>query len=159
MRMHKDVISGSVILLLCAVGAAGTSQLPPPLAGEWAGPSTMPWITLAATAFCGLLLVLGGLLRRPRQDAGFNIDVKVLAFFAFWVCYMGAMVWLGGLISNLSWISIPHNGGFVLATLLFLLVALVVLGRRRCLEILGVAVGTTGILALAFGVFFQVLLP
>ena len=43
--------------------------------------------------------------------------------------------------------------------LLFLLVALPVLGRRKPLEIICVAVGTTGILVLAFGGFFQILLP
>ena len=53
----------------------------------------------------------------------------------------------------------PHNGGFIVATLLFLLVALPVLGRRKPLEIICVAVGTTGILVLAFGGFFQILLP
>ena len=38
-------------------------------------------------------------------------------------------------------------------------VALPVLGRRKPLEIICVAVGTTGILVLAFGGFFQILLP
>lgn len=77
----------------------------------------------------------------------------------FWVCYMAAMVWLGDLISGMNRLGMPHNGGFIVATLLFLLVALPVLGRRKPLEIICVAVGTTGILVLAFGGFFQILLP
>lgn len=151
MRIHKDVISGIVILLFCAVGALSTSQLPPPSAEEWAGPSTLPYITLGATALCGVLLVITGIARRnaDRASRSFNLDPKVLAFYVFWVCYMAAMVWLG----------MPHNGGFIVATLLFLLVALPVLGRRKPLEIICVAVGTTGILVLAFGGFFQILLP
>ena len=99
MRIHKDVISGSSSLLFCAVGALSTSQLPPPSAGEWAGPSTLPYITLGATTLCGILLVITGIARRHADKASrsFNLDPKVLAFYVFWVCYM-AMVWLGDLI-------------------------------------------------------------
>ena len=53
----------------------------------------------------------------------------------------------------------PYNGGFAVATTLFLLVALPLLGRRRPVEILGVALGVTGILILVFSVFFKVQLP
>ena len=161
MRIHKDVISGIVILLFCAVGTLSTSQLPPPSAEEWAGPSTLPYITLGATALCGVLLVITGIARRnaDRASRSFNLDPKVLAFYVFWVCYMAAMVWLGDLISGTNRLGMPHNGGFIVATLLFLLVALPVLGRRKPLEIICVAVGTTGILVLAFGGFFQILLP
>lgn len=126
MRIHKDVISGIVILLFCAVGALSTSQLPPPSAEEWAGPSTLPYITLGATALCGVLLVITGIARRNADKASrsFNLDPKVLAFYVFWVCYMAAMVWLGDLISGMNRLGMPHNGGFIVATLLFLLVAL-----------------------------------
>ena len=104
MRIHKDVISGIVILLFCAVGALSTSQLPPPSAEEWAGPSTLPYITLGATALCGVLLVITGIARRnaDRASRSFNLDPKVLAFYVFWVCYMAAMVWLGDLISGMN---------------------------------------------------------
>lgn len=113
MRIHKDVISGIVILLFCAVGALSTSQLPPPSAEEWAGPSTLPYITLGATALCGALLVITGIARRNADKASrsFNIDPKVLAFYVFWVCYMAAMVWLGDLISGMNRLGMPHNGG------------------------------------------------
>lgn len=125
------------------------------------GPSTLPYITLGATTLCGILLVITGIARRHADKASrsFNLEPKVLAFYVFWVCYMAAMVWLGDLISGLTWLGMPHNGGFIVATLLFLLVALPVLGRRKPLEIICVAVGTTGILVLAFGGFFQILLP
>ena len=161
MRIHKDVISGLVILLFCGIGALSTSQLPPPSAGEWAGPSTMPAITLAVTALCGILLILEDLLRRKAdaRSGSFNINGKVLAFYAFFVLYMLGMVCIGRLLGGVPWLGLPHNGGFIVATLFFLLIALPVLGRRKPLEIISVAVVTTGVLVIAFGCFFQILLP
>ena len=92
-------------------------------------------------------------------DASFNFCGKSLLFFAFYIVYMIGMVSLGTWLSGLDGGLFAWGGGFVVSTILFLLISLPVLGRKRPLEILGVAVITTGVLAVSFGGFFKILLP
>ena len=157
MPIPNDVISGGAVLGLCAVGAMGASGLPPGAGSEWAGPGTLPWCSLAAMAFFGICLIVTGLIR--RSATGFDISPKACAFFAFWVGYMVLMTWLGQWLSHQDFVDIPHNGGFAIATTLFLLVALPLLGRRRPLEILCVAFGASAVLTIVFSGFFKVQLP
>lgn len=159
MRIPNDVLNGAAVLLLCAVGAVSAAGLPAPSADEWAGPSTLPFFSLGATAVLGMILIVQGVARRATAARGFGISPKVCAFFALWVGYMVLMTVLGRWLAWQDVISVPYNGGFAVATTLFLLVALPLLGRRRPVEILGVALGVTGILILVFSVFFKVQLP
>ncbi|RRD70699.1 MULTISPECIES: tripartite tricarboxylate transporter TctB family protein [unclassified Desulfovibrio] len=162
MKIHRDIISGTIVLFFCVVGASSTSQLPTPSTGEWVGPSTLPYIALLSTTLCGIFLVIkGAVCRNAAYSAPYlpNLDPKALGFYAFWVCYMVAMICVGDLVASLDWLNMPHNGGFIVSTFLFLLVALPLLGRRKPLEIAGIAAGSTAALVLTFSGFFQVLLP
>lgn len=160
MSYHKDAISGLIILVLCLLGSFSVAELPDPAAGELVGTASLPKAALIALAVCGCIQLYRGLRGAGKgADASFNFCGKSLLFFAFYIMYMIGMVSLGTWLSGLGGGLFAWGGGFVVSTILFLLISLPVLGRKRPLEILGVAVITTGVLAVSFGGFFKILLP
>ena len=160
MALHKDLISGLALILLSAGGGLSVAQLPDPDANELIGTASLPKGALIALAVCGVILIIQGYCRRAdKEGTSYNINLKAVAFFAFYVLYMIAMVWVGDFLSSASWIDLPYNGGFVITTILYLLAALPLLGRRKPVEIVAVAVLTTGLLAVVFAGFFNILLP
>ena len=162
MVLHKDLISGLALLLLSAGGGLSVAQLPDPDATDLIGTASLPKAALIALTVCGILLIIQGYFKRSDSDKeGFlyNINFKAITFFAFYGTYLIAMVWLGDILSNATWLNFPHNGGFVIATILYLLISLPVLGRKKLLEIIATAVLTTGLLTLVFAGFFNILLP
>ena len=83
----------------------------------------------------------------------------ILAFIGLFYLYLVTLTGLGELFLNMENPPFQANGAFSISTFLFLLIALPLLGRRKPIEILSVAVLTTAVLVFAFGWFFQVLLP
>lgn len=160
MSFHKDVISGCFILFLCCIGAYSVMQLPSTETGQLVGPATLPKISLFALAICAIILILRGLFKdKTQEEAKYNFCIKSIGFYLFYLLYLIAMVKIGSYILSQNWIRIPFGGGFVISTLVFLLIALPVLGRKKPLEIISIAVITTTILLIAFGIFFKILLP
>lgn len=161
MKNPNDVISGLVLLALCAVGAYSVHTLPSPTPPEVVGPAMVPTLALIAMAFCGLVLIIQGLVRGPQSSHRDNPGavLKVLGYFGFFVLYLAGMVGLGELLADQSWFPWPHNGGFTIGTVLFLFISLRLLGRRSLPETGCVAVLTTAALLAAFGFFFHILLP
>ena len=160
MRFHKDAISGIVILILCFLGSLSVSTLPSPGEGELVGTASLPKAALFALAVCGAILVYRGIKQSKKDSSSrYNISTKALLFFLFYLFYMIVMTNLKGIIENISGTIIPVGTGFLIATVLFLLIALPILGRRKPVEILSVAVITGCVLTFTFAHFFQVLLP
>ena len=156
----NDILSGVVILCLCAGGWYGVSTSTHD-SGELVGSAALPTLALAGMALCALILIVRGLVSgKPGKDWGERKAVRnVLLFFGFFVSYLAGMTFLGDYLAMQEWFPWPHNGGFTIMTFLFLLLALPLLGRRNRIEIASVALLTTGILLYAFGHFFQIMLP
>lgn len=160
MNFHKDVISGCFILFLCCIGAYSVMQLPATEEGQFVGPATLPKVSLFALAVCAIILMVRGFYKsKTQEEAKYNFCVKSIGFYFFYLFYLIVMVKLGSYFITQNWIRIPFGGGFVFSTLLFLLIGLPILGRRNKLEIISIAVITTSILVVTFGVFFKILLP
>ena len=161
MKNLNDIFSGAVLLCLCAVGAYEVSVSIAPPDGEVVGAGALPTLALGGMALCGVFLILRGLLKNGpgRSWGNRSAVIKTLSFFGFFVIYLSGMIWLGDWLAAQQWFPWPYNGGFTIATFLFLLVSLPLLGRRNPVEILGVAALTTGALLYAFGYFFQIMLP
>lgn len=161
MKNCNDVVSGLVLLALCSVGAYSVKSLPGPTPPEVVGPALLPSLALIATAGCGIILCIQGLCRAPSEPpwGDGKIIFKVFSYFCLFAAYLASMVSIGEFLTAQKDFPWPHNSGFTVATVLFLLISLRVLGRRRPLELLSVAVLTTAALLLAFGTFFQILLP
>ena len=108
-----------------------------------------------------LVLIVQGFRRSPVKVYWPESKVfkKILAFIGLFYLYLVTLTGLGELFLNMENPPFQTNGAFSISTFLFLLIALPLLGRRKPIEILSVAVLTTAVLVSAFGWFFQVLLP
>ena len=161
MKNPSDVISGLVLLGLCAIGAVSTAALPPPIQTEAVGPAYLPTATLLIVSLCAVLLIVFGMRNRPQKNLwGDRRAVgKALAFFVFYVVYLAALCHLGPLLYDIDDFPFRHSVGFAVTNTLFLYVACRCLGRTSKLELVLVPVITTVSLVLVFSVFFKVLLP
>lgn len=161
MSLHKDLLSGVVILILCCLCAMSVAQLPDPDVNEAVGPASLPKISLIALAICGIIQVVRGLRKGGHaEDAKYNFCGKSVLFYLFYIVYMIAMVMIGDLFIAMNWVRvIPYAGGFAISTVLFLVISFKVLGRKRLIEILSVSFITTAVLAVSFGGFFKIILP
>ena len=150
MKSPTDVVSGFILLGLCGVGAYSVATLPDAGGMEHVGPGAFP---------AGILVQ--GFRRSPVKVYWPESKVfkKILAFIGLFYLYLVTLTGLGELFLNMENPPFQANGAFSISTFLFLLIALPLLGRRKPIEILSVAVLTTAVLVFAFGWFFQVLLP
>lgn len=161
MSLHKDAISGIVLLILCILGAISVSQIPDPDANEIVGPATLPKISLIALAVCGIIQIARGMRKGSKTDgASYGFCWKSIAFYGFYLMYMIAMVLIGDFIIEKNFVKyIPYAGGFVISTILFLIASFYMLGRKKPVEIICVTLITTAVLAISFGGFFKIILP
>lgn len=161
MKNSTDAVSGLVLLALCAVGACSVKSLPGPTPPEVVGPALVPSLALIATAACGILLFVQALCRASSSPPWGDCKTicKVFGYFCLFAAYLASMVSIGEFLTAQQDFPWPHNSGFTVGTVLFLLISLWALGRRRPLELFAVAVLTTAALVFAFGTFFQILLP
>lgn len=160
MKSITDVVSGCILLILCAVGAYSVGTLPADSV-ESVGPAGVPKAVLIITAVLSALLILKGLRDAPikRYWPEAPILKKVLLFIGLFYCYLYSLTWVGGIFFEME--NPPFSSGcaFSICTFSFLLLALPLLGRRKPLEIFLVALLTTATLVVSFGSFFKVMLP
>jgi uncharacterized membrane protein len=161
MKNPSEVITGLVLLGLCAIGAVSTAQLPPPIQTEAVGPAYLPTAALTVIAFCALLLIIFGIRNRPARNlTGDKKAVfKALAFFVFYLIYLVALCHLGPALYDIDGFPFRHSVGFAVTNVIFLYIAFRWLGRTSRLELLLVSTGSTALLVLVFSVFFKVFLP
>lgn len=161
MRSITDVVSGIVLLGLCGLGAYSVGALPDEAGMEQMGPAAFPRMILVCLAVLSATLLAQGLLRAPRRSYWPEARTlrTVLLFIGLFYLYLITLTELGDLFAAMDNPPFTANGGFSISTFLFLLLALPLLGRRKPVEILSVAVLTTAVLVFVFSWFFQVLLP
>lgn len=161
MKSVTDVASGVVLLGLCALGAYSVGMLPEEGGLDQIGPGAFPRMILICLAVLSCVLLVQGFLRAPlkRYWPEAKTFRKILLFIGLFYFYLLTLVELGDFFAGMDNPPFEANGGFSVSTFLFLLIALPLLGRRRPVEILSVAVLTTAILVFVFSWFFQVLLP
>lgn len=161
MKSPTDVVSGLILLGLCAVGAYSVSLLPPAGSTENVGPAGVPKAVLVILAVLSCVLLIKGLRQKPlkRYWPEPHVFKKVLLFLGLFYLYLITLTGLGDLFAAMENPPFTSGGAFGVSTFLFLLFALPLLGRRKPLEIVLVAVLTTSALLTAFGWFFQVMLP
>ena len=161
MKSPTDVVSGFILLGLCGVGAYSVATLPDAGGREHVGPGAFTAGILVLLTALSLVLIVQGFRRSPVKVDWPESKVfkKILVFIGLFYLYLVTLTGLGELFLNMENPPFQANGAFSISTFLFLLIALPLLGRRKPIEILSVAVLTTAVLVFAFGWFFQVLLP
>ena len=161
MKSPTDVVSGFILLGLCAVGAYSVSLLPAAGSTENVGPGGVPRAVLVILAVLSCILIVKGLRQMPdkRYWPEPRVFKKVLCFLGLIYIYLITLTGLGDLFAAMENPPFASGGAFCISTCLFLLIALPLLGRRKPVEVLLVAVLTTAVLLAAFGWFFQIMLP
>ena len=161
MKSPTDVVSGLILLGLCAVGAYSVSLLPAAGSTENVGPGGVPRAVLVILAVLSCILIVKGLRQMPhkRYWPEPRVFKKVLCFLGVIYLYLITLTGLGDLFAAMENPPFASGGAFCISTCLFLLIALPLLGRRKPVEVLLVAVLTTAVLLAAFGWFFQIMLP
>ncbi|MBS6828839.1 tripartite tricarboxylate transporter TctB family protein [Desulfovibrio sp. PG-178-WT-4] len=161
MKSPTDVVSGLILLGLCAVGAYSVSLLPAAGSTENVGPGGVPRAVLVILAVLSCILIVKGLRQMPdkRYWPEPRVFKKVLCFLGLIYLYLITLTGLGDLFAAMENPPFASGGAFCISTCLFLLIALPLLGRRKPVEVLLVAVLTTAVLLAAFGWFFQIMLP
>ncbi|MSS26469.1 tripartite tricarboxylate transporter TctB family protein [Desulfovibrio sp. PG-178-WT-4] len=161
MKSPTDVVSGFILLGLCAVGAYSVSLLPAAGSTENVGPGGVPRAVLVILAVLSCILIVKGLRQMPdkRYWPEPRVFKKVLCFLGLIYLYLITLTGLGDLFAAMENPPFASGGAFCISTCLFLLIALPLLGRRKPVEVLLVAVLTTAVLLAAFGWFFQIMLP
>ena len=161
MKSPTDVVSGLILLGLCAVGAYSVSLLPAAGSTENVGPGGVPRAVLVILAVLSCILIVKGLRQMPdkRYWPEPRVFKKVLCFLGLIYLYLITLTGLGDLFAAMENPPFASGGAFCISTCLFLLIALPLLGRRKPVEVLLVAVLTTAVLLAAFGWFFQIILP
>ena len=161
MKSPTDVVSGLILLGLCAVGAYSVSLLPAAGSTENVGPGGVPRAVLVILAVLSCILIVKGLRQMPdkRYWPEPRVFKKVLCFLGLIYLYLITLTGLGNLFAAMENPPFASGGAFCISTCLFLLIALPLLGRRKPVEVLLVAVLTTAVLLAAFSWFFQIMLP
>ncbi|WP_288956854.1 tripartite tricarboxylate transporter TctB family protein [uncultured Desulfovibrio sp.] len=161
MKSPTDVVSGFILLGLCAVGAYSVSLLPAAGSTENVGPGGVPRAVLVILAVLSCILIVKGLRQMPdkRYWPEPRVFKKVLCFLGLIYLYLITLTGLGDLFAAMENPPFASGGAFCISTCLFLLIALPLLGRRKPVEVLLVAVLTTAVLLAAFSWFFQIMLP
>lgn len=161
MKSPTDVISGILLLVFCAIGFSSVSQLQAVGTLEHIGPAGVPRSVLILLTVLSSILVIKGFLHKPAKAywPQWQVFKKILAFIGLFFLYLADVVFLGDFFAHMDSPPFAWGGAFGISTFGFLCLALPLLGRRSPLEIFLVASLTTACLLIAFGWFFQVMLP
>lgn len=119
----RDVGLGIVLILFSCVGLGAMSTITARTTTSDVGPRAYPTILLIILIICGLSLIFQGVRRKEKKPAPkFNLKrvlpmVGLLLFYAFALDFIG----------------------FIAATLIFLVGAMLLLGERRPIPIIGIS--------------------
>ncbi len=147
LRMNQRNVAAAVVLILLSVAYGYlTSDLPKRTLPNTPDPAFMPWINTALLAGLSLLLLAGGLRATHLEPAAAPDPVGNASSGAFLAAFVGYIVVLPVL-------------GFVLSSIPFFAVTMMLFGeRRKTWLVLGSTVATILLFAL-FRHVFNIVLP
>lgn len=161
MKSPTDVVSGFILLGLCGVGAYSVATLPDAEAWNKSAPAFSPRYFLSSSPSLASSSSSKDCAGPRAKTIGPEPKVfkKILIVLGLFYLYLITLIGLGDLFLNMEHPPFQANGAFSISTTLFLLILLPLLGRRKPVEIISVAILTTATLVFVFGWFFQVILP
>lgn len=142
----RNVAAAIVLMLIAAVYGFLTADLPKRTLPDTPDPAFMPWINTILLGGLSLLLLVRGLAGRQPAQAEAGDAAAILQPVLFLTAVAGYIAVLPGL-------------GFVLASVPFFAVAMLLFGERRKLWILLGAVATPILLFAVFRHGFSIVLP
>lgn len=145
MRRNSDFWLSLGLLGFSALVAAWTLDVPSAGTGGTLGPSFLPWLMLAGIALGAL-----GLLWRSQRHAEMSAEAPAVRM----------LLKLGGFLLLMLVYAVAYEpSGYLVSSLVFFVVALLVLGERRWLQLLLVPPGVVGGVYVVFTQVMKVYLP
>ncbi len=145
MRRNSDFWLSLGLLGFSALVAAWTLDVPSGGTGGTLGPSFLPWLMLAGIALGAL-----GLLWRSQRHAEMSAEAPAVRM----------LLKLGGFLLLMLVYAVAYEpSGYLVSSLVFFVVALLVLGERRWLQLLLVPPGVVGGVYVVFTQVMKVYLP
>ena len=143
---YRNILSAVVLLAFCAWYAYLTNGLPERSLPNTPGPSFFPWIITALLATLSVSLLIKGLVGGGGTDLltqnGRPMRMT-LAFLGVFFVYALVLPW----------------AGFILASIPFFFVMMILFGQRSIPWLAGVSIGVPIVLVLIFQYVFEVQLP
>lgn len=145
MRRNSDFWLSLGLLGFSALVAAWTLDVPSGGTGGTLGPNFLPWLMLAGIALGAL-----GLLWRSQRHAEMAAEAPAVRM----------LLKLGGFLLLMLVYAVAYEpSGYLVSSLVFFVVALLVLGERRWLQLLLVPPGVVGGVYVVFTQVMKVYLP
>ena len=142
---RKNTIAATVLIAVAIAYGVLTAYLPVRTLPNTPDPSFFPWINTVIILVLSVLLLVGSLWQSLPEKPSRDSSRQRLAVWAL-VAFFGYLVVMPSL-------------GFVLATVPFFAVMMVLFGENRPLWIGGGTIGATGVLYMLFRHGFGVFLP
>jgi len=159
----SNIVIGIILLAGSAFYYYSTLDFPPPSKTENLGPAFFPALLAGVLAFLSLLLILNNLLARRasgKQKGGAVIEgAERLEEDAFSAEDISYKFLLGTIALSFVYVWLISVLGFVISTVLFLIVLIRLLGYEKWVNNVAASVGLTAALYLLFAVALGVTLP
>jgi hypothetical protein len=148
-QMKQRNVAAALVLLATVLGYATlTARLPATTLPDTPGPTFLPWINTALLGGLALLLLAQGLNSQGTVDKGEGAETDARS--------RRPVIFLLALI---GYIAVLPTIGFVVASIVFFAVAMILFGERRPLRLF---LGSVGVPVLLFAIFrhgFNIVLP
>lgn len=145
MSRNSDFWLSLIGLVVSAIAAALTVDVPGGGTGGTAGPSFLPWLMIGGIALFSLILMWRSQRLAPAAQAPFG--ARLLAQIGGFLALMLAYAWA------------YEPVGYLISSLVFFVVALLLLGERRLLQLVLVPPGVVVTVYLVFTHVMKVYMP
>lgn len=145
MRKPVDFWIAIVLFVFCGIAAFLTAGIPLAGTGTKWGPAFFPWLMIGGIAILAVVLLLRSFKQAPPTEAGTSTVVygKMALFLFLMLLYAAFYV----------------HAGYLVATGIFFVVAMLLLGERRPLHVLVIPAGIIAGVYLVFTQIMKVYLP
>lgn len=145
MNRNSDFWLSLVVLGFCAVASVLTLDVPTNGTGGTVGPSFLPWLMIGGMSLFALILLWRSQRHAPAAMAPFG--ARLLAQLGGFLILMLLYAWA------------YEPVGYLISSVAFFVVTLLVLGERRLLQLLLVPPGVVGSVYVVFAYAMQVYMP
>ena len=145
MTRNSDFWMSFVVLGFCAVASSLTLDVPTMGTGGTVGPNFLPWLMIGGMSLFALILLWRSQRQAPAAQSPFG--ARLLAQLGGFLLLMLVYAWAYEPI------------GYLVSSVVFFVVALLVLGERRLLQLVLVPPAVVGSVYVVFTYVMQVYMP
>lgn len=160
MKNISDLITGLLIIIFSIVCFNEIQPISPEDFTDPLGPNAFPKAILTLLIFFSCVLIYNSFKHgTPKKDKKTSHLKVFYTFIALSIVYMLFFVLLEYLFGETNISYLQDYVAFIISTASFLITSFYLLGRRKFLEIIIIAISVPSFIAFIFSYFFNVILP